>query len=667
MGAATSTLKLNLQNKCVDGNKRCNCSPRPPDLAAIREDKIPKVTGFVKYTHSVPGGCFTLLTVLDENCHPINGIHKTENVTSVSAYYWKHELSRDGLPTKALLVEVVQEGGKYTYYKDNGSGTKWSVNPQSTQLQGKELETQLDSLNCRLNDAVTMDLTKTYSETHKNGRYCCEYHKSRVAVTSVPVSCENLDHKNKSKLTAYKHSIEGSNMKLACIKYYLNAGSDDRKNIRSTTGLQFPISTPITVYTFNCDIGNPVLIYVESKGDTAKGWFRKKPTISNDNTDEEWTEANELKDIAPGNIKDCSSHTNWKALVAALNSAGCNCYSKCNTTSESGNPGTGAENKDPNKFSEVTLPPEPPKEGTPVEYPDFTIEKASHFQHADSEDPEKDVDVIGYVEFSDYRDSYPVFPVDITVGSPVLPYRFDVEDFEVVVCDRDTQDHKITIDYDTTDIYGHDSTIGAPNTRDYVRHIDIESTLEPIDLFLKETHLETYDPKTTKTNERIIPVSVDVSSPLAEGVPPTATGKGGDIGEYRYARNGYLPFTSGPSDSYSFGGWSFQETTAKTGQPQRLSGNSGGTMIAENSSKRNFNLNIPSIITSSILGASGSLTGFGWWIYKRSRGDPWVRYGYPIECLKNVPYLVCIDSSLDFSSLVSIYSYCPFCSHQLRH
>ncbi|EKX73894.1 hypothetical protein BEWA_039320 [Theileria equi strain WA] len=106
---------------------------------------------------------------------------------------------------------------------------------------------------------------------------------------------------------------------------------------------------------------------------------------------------------------------------------------------------------------------------------------------------------------------------------------------------------------------------------------------------------------------------------------PTATGKGGDIGEYRYARNGYLPFTSGPSDSYSFGGWSFQETTAKTGQPQRLSGNSGGTMIAENSSKRNFNLNIPSIITSSILGASGSLTGFGWWAFKRSRGDPWVR------------------------------------------
>ncbi|EKX72147.1 hypothetical protein BEWA_046110 [Theileria equi strain WA] len=32
-----------------------------------------------------------------------------------------------------------------------------------------------------------------------------------------------------------------------------------------------------------------------------------------------------------------------------------------------------------------------------------------------------------------------------------------------------------------------------------------------------------------------------------------------------------------------------------------------------------------SIITSSVLGASGSLTGFGWWIYKRSKGDPWVR------------------------------------------
>ncbi|EKX73028.1 hypothetical protein BEWA_015890 [Theileria equi strain WA] len=43
--------------------------------------------------------------------------------------------------------------------------------------------------------------------------------------------------------------------------------------------------------------------------------------------------------------------------------------------------------------------------------------------------------------------------------------------------------------------------------------------------------------------------------------------------------------------------------------------------------------------TSGTLAGAGGLTGFGLWkLYNRYKGDPWVRHGYPMKCLKHVPY-----------------------------
>ncbi|AFZ81055.1 hypothetical protein BEWA_004630 [Theileria equi strain WA] len=45
-----------------------------------------------------------------------------------------------------------------------------------------------------------------------------------------------------------------------------------------------------------------------------------------------------------------------------------------------------------------------------------------------------------------------------------------------------------------------------------------------------------------------------------------------------------------------------------------------------------------SISVSSVLGTSALACFVGWKLYNRYKGDPWVRRGYPIEFLKNVPY-----------------------------
>ncbi|AFZ81008.1 hypothetical protein BEWA_004160 [Theileria equi strain WA] len=66
------------------------------------------------------------------------------------------------------------------------------------------------------------------------------------------------------------------------------------------------------------------------------------------------------------------------------------------------------------------------------------------------------------------------------------------------------------------------------------------------------------------------------------------------------------------------------EAQAYHGASDSISGTSGPASSSV-SSKNPTDIKTISIITSSVLAASGSLTGFGWWMFKRSKGDPWVR------------------------------------------
>ncbi|EKX72163.1 hypothetical protein BEWA_046270 [Theileria equi strain WA] len=71
----------------------------------------------------------------------------------------------------------------------------------------------------------------------------------------------------------------------------------------------------------------------------------------------------------------------------------------------------------------------------------------------------------------------------------------------------------------------------------------------------------------------------------------------------------------------------------------------GETESTEESPKHEASTALEAPVIASIAGyfltgsaGAGGLTGLGWWMFKRSKGDPWVIHGYSIECLKNVPH-----------------------------
>ncbi|AFZ79250.1 hypothetical protein BEWA_020970 [Theileria equi strain WA] len=235
-----------------------------------------------------------------------------------------------------MLQFMKQDGDSKWFYNQNSDGTDWGSVDNHSKFYGpgdeptEKLTTALDDVRCVRDSAVTLNLSFENSETHSSGtKYCCRYHDTsvkKVTVTPVQISCMVKDHPS-SKLTAYKHSIE-SNMKLAGIKYYVGSSSNnnDRKNITGP-GLDFPISAPVTISAFYCnENGNgPVLIYVDSKGNAAKGWFKKGGTQDS----EDWTPVpSNLDSITPDNFSTLNREQ-WKVFVGLLKGAGCNELKEC--------------------------------------------------------------------------------------------------------------------------------------------------------------------------------------------------------------------------------------------------------------------------------------------------------------------------------------------------
>ncbi|AFZ79795.1 hypothetical protein BEWA_026440 [Theileria equi strain WA] len=288
---------------------------------------------FYSYTHEWNGTKLKLAEIQDDTGVKIQRINEYgKKVPSVSAYYWKHENGTDGRnPKKALMVEVVEEGGKkYSYYLRNISDPPWfSIygNSSSDPLDAKELEEKLDQQNCKLNKAVTIDLS--YSKSTPGRRYCCPAHSprgdsGRVSVTVEKVSCTS--HIS-SSLTYYKHEVKAGEWRVAAIKYNDGGGrsSGKRRKRVNIPGLKLPTkdSVKITVHVFYCNGSDPKLIYVEySGGQDVKGWYRKDTTDG-------WIKVSGISEnITPDELSKTAncSHDDFKQLVTAL---GCNNYSNC--------------------------------------------------------------------------------------------------------------------------------------------------------------------------------------------------------------------------------------------------------------------------------------------------------------------------------------------------
>ncbi|EKX72484.1 hypothetical protein BEWA_049510 [Theileria equi strain WA] len=293
---------------------------------------------FFKYIHILEtGGEFILKEI--QNNTPISIIHDIKNVTSVSAYYWKHE---EGGPKTSLLVEVIQNSGKggtkyYANIKDS-SVNKWTQlpGPQGPPLTNNDFERTLNDLVCSNFDAVTMDISHNASFAVWNSKkpYCCRCNKHSLIERKITVTKNSVPAS--PQIEYYKHDISVGNSRLAGINYYpkgTNASTPSKRRRIKSTELNFPMTSVQAVYVFCCD-RNPVLIYIEG-GNPAKGWY-KKP--SSDNT--EWTRVQGIsKD--PDNIKDCNNE-DFKKLVEELRLFGCQNLKTCNKPTQSSHTGPGA-------------------------------------------------------------------------------------------------------------------------------------------------------------------------------------------------------------------------------------------------------------------------------------------------------------------------------------
>ncbi|EKX72789.1 hypothetical protein BEWA_013480 [Theileria equi strain WA] len=289
----------------------------------VKRSEEPSGSGFYKYTYEDRddiGGLgnkpFELSEIQDDTGNSISGIPSKgsdKKVTSVSAYYWKHESTNGSPPTKVLLVEVVYSGENRTAYYVRGSGKDWI----ETSLQN-DLEKTLYEQNCYNNEAVTLDLTRSNSETHsKHGGtgYCCAYHKEGPKVTVEEIAVRH-QHERGESTKLYKHTIYPTS-KLAGIKYNEggNHGPKSRKNIK-IPGLDNSGKDSVDIYAlYSGKNQDPELIYVKSTGDSGvTGWF-KKGSSNNGN----WEKAEKLdKNITPNNFGDLDCDK-FKALKEELN------------------------------------------------------------------------------------------------------------------------------------------------------------------------------------------------------------------------------------------------------------------------------------------------------------------------------------------------------------
>ncbi|EKX72331.1 methionyl-tRNA synthetase, putative [Theileria equi strain WA] len=255
-----------------------------------------------------------------------------ENISNLRIYKWKGS----NIP---LLVEFVKEGGKGSVFFENiGKSmphTKWRRiedskdfydNIGSISTFTENFTKKLNEINCYLNDAVTLDLTKTNSEaiskkspSSGNNRYCCTYHEKQndgkggnISVNNGPVPF------NGDSIKYYKHEVT-SGIPVAGV--YYQDGSDLRKRIK-IPGLENPRNYSVKVYSFYCAGNDPKLIYVDSSVHNVTGWYGK-------GSDDIWKKA--LRGVDdPDNIKDCQS---WTQLNDELRERGCKDYGPCTADS----------------------------------------------------------------------------------------------------------------------------------------------------------------------------------------------------------------------------------------------------------------------------------------------------------------------------------------------
>ncbi|AFZ80177.1 hypothetical protein BEWA_030300 [Theileria equi strain WA] len=148
------------ENKNAIGGETTYIAPTETPSVTIRVTETTYPTqDFLKYEHTLYPNKdeFTLKGVLDDDGKEVEGTGG--KVTSVSAYYWT------GNTDRALLVGVTTNAGINTYYRNSKNGS-WKPYTLRVSSDGKPTKEELELLNCEINDVVQIDVTKTSKYCH---------------------------------------------------------------------------------------------------------------------------------------------------------------------------------------------------------------------------------------------------------------------------------------------------------------------------------------------------------------------------------------------------------------------------------------------------------------------------------------------------------------------
>ncbi|EKX73922.1 hypothetical protein BEWA_039600 [Theileria equi strain WA] len=246
-------------------------SPYPPGPLKGSQD-------FLKFIHIQAGPSFKLKEVQDNQNNNIN-IHEYAKVSSVSSYYWKDDQDVDETNKNPLLIEI-DNSGDFKYYENRGnSWSKYDPPPVYVDSSGKLKEIQLlqklISLNCEINDVVQIDVSEI-------SNYCHYGHSTKK------VKVEKMYEGNLGNYVAYTH-IPDTGAKFSISSFKNNYDPMTLKDISK----HMPIKGVDRVIVYACNEGfyDPLLIYIQSNDPKISDKWFKKP-----GKDTEWTKVKSPQD-----------------------------------------------------------------------------------------------------------------------------------------------------------------------------------------------------------------------------------------------------------------------------------------------------------------------------------------------------------------------------------
>ncbi|EKX72167.1 hypothetical protein BEWA_046310 [Theileria equi strain WA] len=251
-----------------------------PFTMEVKNDQR-NINGFTEYVHTIHGRTKGYFTVKEfhYNYERVEGkLGSTEKVTHVSVFYWNslEESNKSGNTRgRPLLLKIIKNRKSPLYYENTNS--KGNTNWQHTVVYPENLQKKLHLLNCKLNNAVVIDVSKQ-DESYD----ACDIksidpsHGDRMQVSEN----QSTSDRRLGSYEVYTHKLRtplGS-------KFHIVSFKNDKTPL---TGISASYTTPILdvdqvkVYFCLKDRDKPLLIYIDSQTRISQNkWYKNEDTAT---------------------------------------------------------------------------------------------------------------------------------------------------------------------------------------------------------------------------------------------------------------------------------------------------------------------------------------------------------------------------------------------------